>query len=347
MNRKLEAAKKMLADHPDVTSIGFGYRYKDGAKTGETCIVVGVEKKLPQDQLPTERLIPLTIEGEPTDVQERRIVAYDILPGAQALVQRKRPCPPGFSIGHTAVSAGTLGAYVKRGTEDEWWVLSNNHVIAASNDGTVNDKIIQPGKADGGFSGTDHFAWLREYARIKWDGDENGKKKVASFLWKLWMAPANGLARLVKCPYRLQVHHSLAIEQPYPNLVDAALAMPVIQGYVKLEYPFDIGELQGIRDLELGDRVQKVGRTTEHTLGTVEGVQTMVRVQYSAGKMATFDDQLEVRADSGEFSQPGDSGSAIVDEDSYLGGLLFAGGSGVTIANRISNVVSLLGVRLS
>jgi hypothetical protein len=40
------------------------------------------------------------------------------------------------------------------------------------------------------------------------------------------------------------------------------------------------------------------------------------------------------------------SGSAIITEDNLLGGLLFAGGSGVTIANKISNVVSLLGIRL-
>lgn len=72
----------------------------------------------------------------------------------------------------------------------------------------------------------------------------------------------------------------------------------------------------------------------------------MIRVQYSADKIATFDDQLEMRADSGEFSQPGDSGSAILGEDGYLGGLLFAGGSGVTITNRISHVMSLLGGRL-
>jgi len=339
MNKRLQDAKEILAGHPDVTSIGFGYRYKDGRKLDEKCIIVGVKKKLPQKKVSRERLIPLTLVGHVTDVQERDIVAY-------GLVHRMRPCPPGFSIGHTSISAGTLGAWVKRGQDDDYHIISNNHVIANSNDAQPNDKIIQPGKADGGFSGTDLFAWLEDYATIRWDGGENGKKKIAKFLWAAWRAPANAIARVVGCPYRLQVRRPFAIEQPHPNLVDAAVARPVNQGYVKTEYLFGIGELKGIRDLQLGDKVQKVGRTTEYTVGTVEGVQTMTKVQYGSGKIATFDDQLEIRSSDGEFSAPGDSGSAILSDDGYIGGLLFAGGSGVTIGNRISNVVSILGVRL-
>ena len=49
--------------------------------------------------------------------------------------------------------------------------------------------------------------------------------------------------------------------------------------------------------------------------------------------------------DTAEFSAGGDSGSVILVEG-MIGGLLFAGGGGVTIANRISHVISLLGVRL-
>jgi len=70
------------------------------------------------------------------------------------------------------------------------------------------------------------------------------------------------------------------------------------------------------------------------------------QVDYGTSGTATFDDQLVIRADSGEFSAPGDSGSAVFGEDAFLGGLLFAGGEGITIVNRISHVVSLLAVRL-
>jgi hypothetical protein len=136
------------------------------------------------------------------------------------------------------------------------------------------------------------------------------------------------------------------VDQPHPNLVDAAVAKVMLEGWVDKVVP-EIGEIDGIRDLQLGDRVQKTGRTTEHTTGMVEVVSATSQVNYgSPNGIATFEDQLVVRADSGDFSAGGDSGSAIVSEDGYLGGLLFAGGDGVTIANKISHVVSLLGVRL-
>lgn len=344
MNKRLQEAKKSLAENPDVTSVGLGYQYTNGEKTGQVCVVVGVKKKLTEKSVRIERLIPATAAGHMTDVQERDIYA----PGrvVQDLTQRMRPCPPGFSIGHVKITAGTLGAYVKRGPSDEYRILSNNHVLANSNDAQPNDVIIQPGKADGGFSGIDQIGWLEEFAVIKWDGDNGEKKKAAKFMWDAWKWPANKLAKVWGCPYRLKVQKPHAVEQPHPNLIDAAVARPVGQGHVRLDYPFDIGELKGIKDLELGDTVQKVGRTTEHTIGTVEGVQTMTRVQYGAGKVATFEDQIEIRTDSGEFSAGGDSGSAILTMDGHIGGLLFAGGSGVTIANRIANVVSILGIRI-
>ena len=131
--------------------------------------------------------------------------------------------------------------------------------------------------------------------------------------------------------------------------VDAALAIPVHQHYVNRLYPRVDTILTGIIDMDLGDKVLKVGRTTELTHGTVEGVNSMVKVRYDGGT-ATFDNQLEIRSSEGkEFSAGGDSGSAILTDDGLkMGGLLFAGSpgpTGVTIANRISDVVDLLGVK--
>ena len=334
----MKSIKEELFENHDVTSVSRGYKYVNGKKTSIECIVVGVKKKKPGALTKKDRLVPTKIQGLPTDVQERDIKAL-------GLTKHMRPCPPGFSIGHTSITAGTLGAWVKRGSGDEYHVLSNNHVLANSNDAQPNDVIIQPGKADGGFSGTDRFALLEDFAVIKWDGNSDGKKKAAKFLWSVWKWPANMVAKMVGCPYRLQVHSPHAIEQPNPNLIDAAVAIPVTQGNVRLGYLFDIGEAKGMKDLQLGDQVQKTGRTTEHTIGTVEGVDAMTLVQYGPGKLAKFDDQLEIRNES-EFSAGGDSGSAILTMDGYIGGLLFAGGSGVTIANRISNVISILGIRL-
>jgi len=347
-------AEKELLSRPGVVSVGIGFKYRGGVRTDEVCIVVGVKKKLPKEQVPPGELIAESVDGIPTDVIEYgeiRALADVLDVGAQALTQRRRPAPPGYSVGHPAITAGTLGAWVHRGPGDEHYILSNNHVLANSNDGVVGDFIRQPGPADGGTE-ADRIARLTEYVRIRFDdengdnGGGNGKKSSSALGWRLWKWPANTVASLLDCPYRLVVARPNVIEQPAPNLVDAAVARVLDEALVELEIPA-IGALQGFRDLELGDRVTKTGRTTETTSGVVETVEATSQVNYGAGKgIASFRDQFIVRADSGDFSQGGDSGSAIVDAEGYLGGLLFAGGSGVTIANRISHVVALLGIRL-
>ena len=340
----LAKAREALRGNPDVVSVGIGYKYRDGLRTDEVCIVVGVRRKLPAAEVAAERLVPSSFDGVPTDVIQYGDVK------ANALTSRRRPCPPGYSVGHAQVSAGTLGAWVLRGQGPEHYMLSNNHVLANSNGATPGDFIRQPGAADGG-TDNDRMARLTEFVRIRFDGETNGggggdggKKTAASYAWKAWQAPANFVARLLNCPFRLVVMPQL-VDQPYPNLVDAAVAQVMLEESVDLVVP-DVGEIAGIRDLQLGDRVQKTGRTTEHTQGMVETVNAEVRVDYGPNGTATFTDQLIVRADAGEFSAPGDSGSAVLSADAFLGGLLFAGGEGITIVNRIANVVSLLGLRI-
>lgn len=337
----LAQARDALRGNPDVVSVGIGYKYRNGQRTDEVCIVVGVRKKLPSAQVAAGRLVPASFAGVPTDV----IQYGEVKP--HALTSRQRPCPPGFSVGHPQVTAGTLGAWVRRGQGAEHYILSNNHVLANSNGATPGDFIRQPGVADGG-TDNDRMARLTEFVRIRFDGETNGgggKKTVASYAWRAWQAPANFVARLLNCPFRLVVMPQL-VDQPYPNLVDAAVAQVMLEEWVNPAVP-QVGEIAGIRDLQLGDRVQKTGRTTEHTQGMVETVNAEVRVDYGPGNgPATFTDQLIVRADTGEFSAPGDSGSAVLSADAFLGGLLFAGGERITIVNRIANVVSLLGVRM-
>ncbi len=339
LREALTQAREALRANPDVVSVGIGYRHRAGHRTDQVCIVVGVKKKLPADQVAAERLVPRSFGSVDTDViQYGEVKAY-------ALTARQRPCPPGYSIGHPQITAGTLGVWVQRGQGAEHYVLSNNHVLANSNAAVLGDFIRQPGTADGG-TDNDRLARLTEYVRIRFDSDTNGgKKTAASYAWRAWQAPANFIARLAKCPYRLVVMPQ-RIDQPYPNLVDAAVAQVMLEAWVDPIVP-QVGEIAGLRDLQLGDRVQKTGRTTEHTQGVVETVAAEVRVDYGPGNgTATFTDQLIVRGDGGEFSAPGDSGSVVLSADAFLGGLLFAGGEEITVVNRIANVMSLLGLRI-
>jgi hypothetical protein len=79
---------------------------------------------------------------------------------------RVRPLHAGLSVGHYAVTAGTIGGFVHRAGSDRWHVLSNNHVLADENRGQIGDVVIQPGSADGGRQGQDRIGALADYVRL-------------------------------------------------------------------------------------------------------------------------------------------------------------------------------------
>lgn len=81
--------------------------------------------------------------------------------------RRVRPLRPGTSAGHYAITAGTLGAFVRVDGSDRPRVLSNNHVLADENRGSVGDEILQPGALDGGRSGADRIASLERYVALE------------------------------------------------------------------------------------------------------------------------------------------------------------------------------------
>lgn len=92
--------------------------------------------------------------------------------------------------------------------------------------------------------------------------------------------------------------------------------------------------------------VGKSGRTTQLTRGIVIDCSATIRVNYGGGKVALFADQMAIRGIGGNFSAGGDSGSLIWTWDARRNpvGLLFAGGGGVTFANKIGRVLSLLDI---
>ncbi len=105
---------------------------------------------------------------------------------------------------------------------------------------------------------------------------------------------------------------------------------------------YKVGNLGNKPVLEprLGDKVIKSGRTTGVTTGTVVGINAVSHVDYGNNGVARFEDQIVIKGDNGDFSRPGDSGSLILSRETLQPyGLLFAGGGGTTIANRISRVI--------
>lgn len=319
----LKRNRDQLLTRANVVATGVGYKITVGQKTSNLSIVCSVTHKVAESQLTSQDMVPKTLEGTPTDV-----VQTGIIRALQSPTDRIRPAPGGGSIGHKDITAGTLGCLVKK--NDQIFILSNNHVLANSNQAEIGDPILQPGPYDGGSYPDDHIANLEEFVPVEFiglDSDCPFAIATASFL--------NGIATLLGSHIRMKAINQQAVD----NLVDAAIARPLNPSDVSDEI-LEIGTIQGSAEAELGMAIKKSGRTTGLTTGVVEQVDVSVNVQYGEGKIALFTDQLM----AGAMSQGGDSGSAVLDDTNRLVGLLFAGSDTTTVINRIENVFSLLGV---
>jgi hypothetical protein len=88
-----------------------------------------------------------------------------------------RPVPIGVSTGHTASTAGTIGALVTNGTSR--YALSNHHVFAAGGAAEIGDVLLQPGPFDGGVSPADAIGTLAALEPINYSLFANNRIDAA------------------------------------------------------------------------------------------------------------------------------------------------------------------------
>ncbi|MGH7563807.1 MAG: hypothetical protein ACREK5_05235 [Gemmatimonadota bacterium] len=88
-----------------------------------------------------------------------------------------RPVPIGVSTGHPDITAGTIGARVRRGTTV--YALSNNHVYADANQASIGDDVIQPGTFDGGSAPADKIGDLAQFEPIVFSTSANNRIDAA------------------------------------------------------------------------------------------------------------------------------------------------------------------------
>ncbi len=91
-----------------------------------------------------------------------------------------RPVPIGVSTGHPAITAGTIGARVKKG--GKVYALSANHVYADEGRAGKGDAVIQPGTFDGGSSPADDIGTLSDFATIVFNTSANNLADAATAL---------------------------------------------------------------------------------------------------------------------------------------------------------------------
>lgn len=141
---------------PNITSVGIGYKKKNGKPTKEIAIQFTVEQKAEPEQLErlNTTLIPKSINIEgievPTDVIQRKFaVEYRLVAETQASDRKRRidPIFPGVSVANVRESAGTVGCIVYDRTNGTPYILSNWHVLHGP-EGVIGDEIVQPGPHD-------------------------------------------------------------------------------------------------------------------------------------------------------------------------------------------------------
>ncbi len=324
MQKAQDAALKDLLNpekpRENLVGVAKGIKWSNGQPTGKPALLALVSQKLAKDELAKEDMVPAEIAGMKTDV----LAVGELFAGqaelqpefeALALAKRIRPAPGGYSVGHKNITAGTLGTCVYDrlgdpgdaiGIPSKYYILSNNHVLANSNNGQVGDSILQPGPFDGGTDPADRIARLNRFVSITFEP-----------------------------PVPRAMHR---------NLVDAAVADGNFDD-LKREIHW-VGHLRGWlpRDqIQVGMQVHKCGRTTNYSIGRITAVHATVDVNYGGGRVARFRDQIittnmSAGGDSGSMVATREGNKAV--------GLLFAGSSVATILNQIQHVRSLLRIEI-
>ena len=178
---KAKKEEHELLSLDNVVGVGLGFKETGGVITNQRCIQVFVEQKVGLDLLASASRVPKTVDRRPTDVVAVGTIfaggGPHALGSVQSLTGRRRPAMGGDSVGHFAISAGTAGtgcydSTVDPGIPPRYYILSNNHVLANSNDASIGAAIYQPGPHDGG-GPSDQIGTLHHYVPIKFDGTDN------------------------------------------------------------------------------------------------------------------------------------------------------------------------------
>ncbi|CAN5699783.1 hypothetical protein BH23GEM10_BH23GEM10_12550 [soil metagenome] len=218
---------------------------------------------------------------------------------------KQRPAPSGFSVGHPDITAGTIGAIVNK--NGNTYILSNNHVIANSNNANIGDPTLQPGPYDGGTL-ADQIGTLADFETIIMGGAENRMDAAIA------LVSAGDVEGATPTTY--------AYGAPTSTVNGATVNMNV------QKFGRTTGHTFGV--------VQETNVTVS--------VCYVSRGLFQCAEAATFTGQIGIS--DGNFSAGGDSGSLIVDMNKNPVALLFAGSSTRTLANPIGEVLTRFGVAI-
>ena len=235
---------------------------------------------------------------------------------------------------HLSGQSGTIGYFCTRKSKlprrKQIYLVSNSHVLVDLQNPKADDTELIVQPSPGERGSSRPIGKLTNFSPLKFDGDVNEPNVIDAAICTLWES------------------------QPYQRLIPLIGA---VKGYVPQ------------RDVEIGEAVQKFGRTTGYTQGCISSIYLDIWIYYDRTRQsAFFKNQFLIEPASPtypNFVWKGDSGSLLVGvgEQAPAVGLVFAGTSqdqqvppntdnqvqiveGCGVANPISEVLDRLKIEL-
>ena len=306
------AIERELLTRSGVTGVDVGYKYKKGKRTKQVVIRVYVAEK--QADISKLNKIPKTIRGIKTDIIEAR-ASFHV---------DDRP--------YTPITGG-----ISFGQSEKFKLIEADGTVALISEQGTLGAIVRDNLTEKPMFLTNHHV-----TKVMISQTEERSGKVGDIFDQPNLVSDDG--------------------KPFPNANIGKLARfainPMVDAAV-IEYqssrPFTeeilgIGKIAGSAKATLGMKVRKRGRTTELTYGIVDGIDATTAIQ---GTSIIFQHQMVIVPDTTKnavFSNSGDSGSVVVNEQNKVVGLLFAGVPAasnfpqMTWANHIDYVLTQLNI---
>jgi hypothetical protein len=316
---------------PGVRHVSVGLKVRAGAVTPDLCIRVYVSAKRPESELAAAERIPRRIAGVPTDVNVSRVPRFTVD------ATTYRPLKGGSLIGNnivdlnsthtrTAMGRGTLGCTATR--RDGTTVLLTNWHVLTRNGGKPGDPVWQPPEtAIPSFDATDLPTTIgdRDQA-VAVILDARITDKVDAGIAKL---NVSSCCRCCGLDYRDEIVGLSQGGHPPSN------------------------NILGMRPAVAGATVYKVGARTGRTVGKVVDPTTGDLQGKLNGVAYTLTGQIEIASQNPDesFSDEGDSGSALIDDDGWIVGLLFGNAdqppNARSFANHIADVCAAMDITIN
>jgi hypothetical protein len=283
-----------LFEQRNVNGFGVGHKIVNGQDTGVPCVTIHVTKKLPADAIPRAFMLPRFL-----DAGGDRRVETDILEAGpffpEPNVTRIRPAQPGTSIGATVITAGTFGGIVLDNSTGNPLILSNNHVLANNNNYPIGGAIVQPGPHDGGVAPADTIATLLRFIPVNPTGNlVDAAVALPTTAGIISNPPLDGVPPPTPKSRCVALHFAGGDNISIGNPIQTVLTLLNIH----------FSEPGSVMVASIGLSVQKVGRTTNRTVGSV----TIVNYTANVGGREFLNQIAFTRMTEG-----GDSGSLYIE----------------------------------